>query len=202
MENVNITFNYIKHSSQNPIRQWTINSLYEVIIEELRDLNISTILDSGCGEGFLLNRLQEEAIGKSLMGIDISEDAVNLGKLLFPNLDLRVGNIYKLPLESNSYDIVICTEVLEHLKDPKSALKEIVRVSKKYVILSVPNEPIFSLKNLLVGRNISRLGSSKGHLNLWTSWGFKKFVEQQKVSILKNKYPFPFTLLFLQKGKI
>lgn len=199
MGNISITYNYLKHTSQDPIRQWTINSLYKAIIGGLNNLNVSTILDAGCGEGFILDRLQEAQIGKNLVGIDISKDAINLGKILFPKLDLRVGDITKLPFKNNSYDVVICTEVLEHLKNPRKALKEMIRVSKKYLVLSVPNEPIFSLKNLLIGRNITRLGSSIQHINLWTSWGFRKFVKQEKVMILKSKYPFPFTLLFLQK---
>ena len=194
-----LTFNYLKHKSSHPVRRWTINSLYKAIFELLRGYQISTVLDAGGGEGFTLDRFVKAKVGKKLICVDNSKEVITLGKEIFPNLDLRVGNIYNLAFRDNSFDLVVCTEVLEHLTEPRRALKEMIRVSKKYLILSVPNEPIFSLKNLVIGRNISRFGSSKGHINWWTIWGFVKFVKKEKIKILDSRYPFPFTVLFIQK---
>jgi len=194
-----ITFNYTKYTSKHPVRRWIINNFYKKIIEELNKIKYSSILDAGCGEGFTLDRLLKNYIGESLVGIDNSNAAINLGRRIFPYLDLRLADIYNLPFKNNSKDLVICTEVLEHLRDPQKALKEMIRVSRKYLILSVPNEPFFMLKNFAIGRNIMRFGNSKQHINLWTSWGFKKFVKQEMVEITKIKHPFPFTILFLQK---
>ena len=194
-----ITFNYIKHSSQHPIRRWMIDSFYIKLIEGIKPVNVSTVLDVGAGEGFTLDRLSNAKIGKKLIGVDNSEKAVKLGKRLFSTLDLRTGDIYNLSFSGDSMDLIICTEVLEHLDHPRKALKELIRVSKKYLILSVPNEPFFRLKNLIIGRNVRRLGSTKNHVNHWTSWGFEKFVKEEKVKILSCNHPFPFTLLLVQK---
>lgn len=199
IKNSEITFNYLKHASQHPMRRWMINNFYKVMIEELAGLEITTILDAGCGEGFTLDRLIQHKIGKDLVGIDNSVAAINLGKKLFPHLDLKIGDIYNLLFKENSKDLVICAEVLEHLENPRRALGELLRVSKKYLVLSVPNEPFFSLKNLIIGRNITRFGSSKGHINWWTNFAFKKFVKQERVRIIKNSHPFPFILLLLEK---
>lgn len=193
-----ITFNYIKHMSKHPVRRWMINSFYDEMLKLLKEINFSSVLDAGCGEGFTLDRLHKSNFSKDLVGVDSSESAIKLGKKLFPSLNLKVGDIYNLPFKDGSKDLVVCTEVLEHLTDPRKALKELVRVSKKYLILSVPNEPYFSLKNFIIGRNIRRFGSSKGHLNRWTSEAFEKFVRQEPIKILKNKHPFPFTLLLLE----
>lgn len=198
-KSMEVTFNYIKHSSKHPFRRWMIDGFYETVIKGLGRLEISTVLDVGCGEGFTLDRLVKAEIGDSLIGIDRSRTALRLGLELFPELNLMRGDIYNLPLEDCSMDLVVCTEVLEHLKGPQKALKELVRVSKKYLLLSVPNEPFFSLRNLVMGKNIARLGSPKGHINFWTSREFCSFVRQQRVRINKTKHPFPFTLLFLQK---
>lgn len=194
-----VTFNYLKHTSTHPVRRWTINNLYKTMIKELGKIKASSVLDVGCGEGFTLDRLSKNNIGTDLVGIDFSPVAINLGRVLFPKYQLEVGDIYHLSFKNNSKDLVVCTEVLEHLEHPREALKELVRVSKKYLLLSVPHEPIFCLKNLLIGRNIKRLGSSKGHLNLWTSWGFRNFVKRENLKILSFKHPFPFTLVLAQK---
>ena len=199
MPKAKLTFNYLKHTSTNPVRKWTINSLYKSIFEMLKNISISSVLDAGGGEGFTLDRFKKANIGEKLVCIDNSQEAISLGKEIFSNLDLRIGDIYKLSFRDKTFDLVICTEVLEHLTTPRKALKEMIRVSKKYLILSVPNEPIFSLKNLVIGRHITRFGSSKGHINWWTARAFEKFVKKENVKILKSKHPFPFTVVLLKK---
>ncbi len=193
------TFNYIKHSDISMSRRLEIKTFYKVLLQVLEKLEINSILDVGSGEGYTLDRLKKAGIGTELVGIDNLPAAVRLGKELFPELKLKIGDIYNLPFKDNSNDLVICTEVLEHLEHPDLALKELVRVSKKYVALSVPNEPFFSFRNLMKGKHIKRLGNTPGHINQWTSNGFIKIVKQEKVDIVKSRYPFPFALLLLQK---
>ena len=130
---IKITYNYLKHTSNSKFRQWTIENLNKALVGEIRFLKVNSIIDVGCGEGFTLERLRKEKVAKSLFGVDGSSIAIKLGKKLFPKLILKVQNIYDLPIKDNSFDLVVCTEVLEHLKEPNKALKELVRVSKKYL---------------------------------------------------------------------
>jgi 2-polyprenyl-3-methyl-5-hydroxy-6-metoxy-1,4-benzoquinol methylase len=96
--------------------------------------------------------------------------------------------------------LVLCTEVLEHLDDPQKGLKELVRVSKKYLVVSVPNEPFFVLAQLARGKNWSRFGNDIEHINHWTMFGFPKFVKKNaKVKILARRFPFAWTMLLLEK---
>jgi len=193
-----VTFNYLKHRSPHPVRRWTIDSLNRVLLNMLQKVHPTSILDVGSGEGFTLNFIKKN-LDVKVEGVDFSPVAIKLGHALFPKIKLDVADIYRLPYKKRSIDLVLCTEVLEHLEHPREALEEIVRVAKKYVILSVPHEPFFCLKNLVIGRNIKRLGSSKGHLNLWTSWGFQKFIKKQNLKILSVRHPFPFTIVLAQK---
>lgn len=57
------------------------------------------------------------------------------------NADIKIDldKEYPLPIESNRFDTVICTDVLEHLEELHRIFQEIIRISKKYVIISVPN---------------------------------------------------------------
>ena len=194
-----ITFNYTKHSRARGLRKMEIESFYKTLIGEIKNLKVGTKVDVGCGEGYTLDRIIKEKIGKNYIGIDNSPTAINLGKELFPGVNLQVADIYQLSLADNSSDLVICTEVLEHLDNPFVALKEIIRVSKKYLVLSVPNEPFFSLRNILRGKHLVRLGNTPGHVNQWTSSAFKKLLIQNQLRILKIKHPFPFTLVAAEK---
>lgn len=60
----------------------------------------------------------------------------------------------KLPFRDNSFDIVVCTDVLEHLDNPHEVFREVIRVAKKYIIISLPNmfQLGFRLK-ILMGRD-------------------------------------------------
>jgi len=193
------TDNYLKHTSKNPLQKLLIDNFFNNLLAAIKDLKVDSILDVGCGEGFTLQRLYKNKIGKRLEGVDFQKSAIEIGTKLHPDLALKQGNIYNLEYKDNSFDLVMATEVLEHLDDPKKGLKELIRVSKKYLLLSVPNEPFFMIANFLRGKNITRWGNDIEHIQHWTSKGFQKFVESQRVKVIRKKHPFPWTMLLLVK---
>lgn len=190
----NSTDNYKKHTHKNPIQKLLINRFFKTILTETKILHPKTILDVGCGEGFTLNRFRKSDIGKDLMGVDTSETAIELGRKQFPHLNLKKGSAYKLPFKDNTFDLVLCLEVLEHLENPEKALIELTRVSKKYCVISVPNEPWFKLANFVRGKNLKRWGNDIEHINHWSTGAFKKFIDK-KAKILSVKKPFPWTIV-------
>ncbi len=100
------------------------HQIHEIII-----LNPKKVLEVGIGNGFLFKYLKERKINIITLDID---------KRLNPDI---VGNILNMPFEDNSFDVVACYEVLEHLpyKNFYKALSEIFRVSNSHVILSLPD---------------------------------------------------------------
>lgn len=193
------TTNLQKHTSKNPIQKILIENFYQTLFSLIEPLHPETILDAGCGEGFSLKRVSSYGIGGKFEGVDYSSQAIRLGKKLFPHLILKRASIYKLPYKNSSFDLVLCTEVLEHLKNPFMALQEILRVSKKYVIVSVPNEPFFMLSNFLRGKNITKLGNDPGHINHWTIISFQKFIKISGAKVKIIKFPFPWIMVVVQK---
>ncbi len=194
------TTNYIKHkkSTKNPINNFFVKNFNKAMVKEVKKLRPQSVLDVGCGEGFTLSMLKQNKIGKHLEGIDNMDDAIKLGHELHPTLTIKKGNIYKLPYNDNTFDLVICSEVLEHLEFPSRAVKELVRVSKKFVVLSVPNEPWFTVQRFLRGKNILELGDHPEHIQHWSSGKFKKFLGQFVV-IKSIKTPLPWTLVSARK---
>lgn len=55
------------------------------------------------------------------------------------NVDVVVDDPYQYPFEDNSFDIVLCSNVLEHVEDIYRLTKEIARITKKYVFITIPN---------------------------------------------------------------
>lgn len=193
------TTNYRKHANTNPIQKALIANFYKELIKVIKPLRPISILDVGCGEGFTLKKLQEKKIGKKNEGIDYSTDAIKIGKKLYPGLTLSRGDIYNLKYADNSFDVIICTEVLEHLDDPKKAIQEMKRVASKHLIVSVPNEPFFVMANLLRGKYLKHFGNHPEHINHWTMWGIEKLLKSQGFTIVKSKHPFAWSLVLAKK---
>jgi 2-polyprenyl-3-methyl-5-hydroxy-6-metoxy-1,4-benzoquinol methylase len=199
---VKTTDNYRKHTTKNPLQRFFISNFERTLAKEIDKLKISSIFDAGCGEGFTLEFLRKQGIGQKYEGIDFLKTAIEIGQKVHPKVKLVQASIYELPYKTNSFDVILCTEVLEHLENPQEAVKELFRVSKKYVLASVPNEPIFMGSNFLRGKNWSRFGNDIEHINHWTFFGFENFVKKNagvKTKIISRKYPFPWTMLLLEK---
>ncbi len=195
-----LSTNFAKHTSKNPIQRLLIKNFYSQFISLIKPLKPESVLDAGCGEGFSLNKLRENNIGKKLEGIENSKTAIAISKKINSKLNIRLGSVYSLPYEDNSFDLVICTEVLEHLDNPEKGLFQVMRVSKKYIIFSVPNEPFFMLSNLLRGKNLKRFGNDEGHINHWTIYSFQKLLKKNGLKVKKLRLPFPWILVLATKN--
>lgn len=98
----------------------------------------ASILDIGCGKGFMLFDFLELIPELKVTGIDISEYAIeNAMEAVKPFL--KIGNAKELPYPDNSFDLVISINTIHNLKadDCKKALQEIERVSRKYKFVTV-----------------------------------------------------------------
>ncbi|OUR96929.1 3-demethylubiquinone-9 3-O-methyltransferase [Halobacteriovorax marinus] len=89
------------------------------------------VLDLACGGGFLSNHLSSEHYQVS--AVDISPNSLAIAKKYDESKKVQYieSSIEKLPFENESFDVVFLMDVLEHLDDPKIALKEAARVTKK-----------------------------------------------------------------------
>ena len=100
----------------------------------------SIILDAGCGGGVLAKILS--SIGHTVDGVTISTDELNMAKPFVRNVylhNLETG--LPLELQSNQYDCVICSHVLEHIVYPEQLLSDIEKVLKPggLLIVALPN---------------------------------------------------------------
>jgi SAM-dependent methyltransferase len=186
--------NYEKYMNSNPLMQRAIAGFLGSVESLTASLNVGTILDAGCGEGFVSRRLGN----KALIGMDISSSALNIAKQNNPDAVLVQGSIYDMPFKQESFDLVMATEVLEHLKEPEKAMLELSRLSRRYCLFSVPNEPYFRIIDLFRGKNVLRLGSDIEHVHNWSE---RRFVElaSKHFDVVKTRSPFPWTVVLCQK---
>ena len=93
------------------------------------------VLDVGCGPGSMTVDLARIVHPGSVVGIDLEPAAVERARSAagpnFPaNVSFEVGDIYKLHYEDNTFDVAFCINVIEYLRDPVAALRELSRVTK------------------------------------------------------------------------
>ncbi|USN96599.1 MAG: methyltransferase domain-containing protein [Candidatus Nomurabacteria bacterium] len=117
--------------------------------------DIKTFLDVGCGAGELACTLAE--MGKKGVAVDFSESAIAIATSMRKSRSIKQSDLtFKLGglenVAGKKFDLVTCFEVLEHVKNDKKLLHEIVKQSKKYVLISVPaKQRLFDASDEAVG---------------------------------------------------
>lgn len=94
-------------------------------------------LDVGCGEGLITDALRSRRNGLAVYGTDISPVRLARAAKRVVETDFVAGDLLALPWRNESFDSVVCCEVLEHIPDHESALMEIFRILKKTGLLLV-----------------------------------------------------------------
>jgi len=103
-------------------------------------IKFHSVLDIGCGPGIGLNYMAKD-LGKLVCGIDPSRTAID--KVKRKGYKGKVASATNIPYEDNSFDLVMSTEVIEHLlpSDQEEAHRECFRVSNRYIAHGISNTP-------------------------------------------------------------
>jgi SAM-dependent methyltransferase len=105
-------------------------------------------LDLGCGEGHLYSLLKQQCYDYKYLGLEFSQEQVK--KARRDGIPVRRANLNeKFPLPNSSFDIILASEILEHIYDPEFFLEEIHRVLKPDGILFLTTPNIASLGSRL-----------------------------------------------------
>ena len=127
------------------------------IIKALARLDFNSLLDAGGAEGYRAHIIRD-MFGVETRNCDLSEQACRRAWEIF-GVESDVADIHHLPYGNNSFDVVLCSESLEHLADFHSGVTELLRVARRAVIITVPHE-----SKEVVDHNIKQ-GVPHGHIH-------------------------------------
>jgi 2-polyprenyl-3-methyl-5-hydroxy-6-metoxy-1,4-benzoquinol methylase len=168
------------------------------LMKEPGPADVRSAIEVGCGEGFSTEKLRTMLPrDASFRASDVEQRLVDEARARNPNVPIERESIYELPHADNAFDLVFVLEVLEHLDDPTKALAEVCRVSKRWVIASVPREPIWRMLNFARLKYVTALGNTPGHLNHWSANGFRNFVGRQ-AAVRARRTPLPWTMVLAE----
>src|SRR5207249_11659835 len=128
------------------------------------------ILEVGCGEGAILQRLSELQFGTKYTGLEISPSAVQrvLEKSL-PNVEIHLFGGYELLFPDKRFDLAILSHVLEHVEYPRKLISEAARVARN-VFIEVPLEDNLKLSQEFVFDRV-------GHINYYSVRTIRRLVQ-------------------------
>lgn len=145
--------------------------------KEISRRNKANVLDIGCGDGYhvcVFNTNKDVQEKASFIGIDISPTKIYIAShlamaLSFENVSFRIGSAEALEFSDDSIDIVLCSDVVEHLLCPEKCFTDIFRILKPggVAIITTPNAsyPLLKLKDYIRGNN-TILTDKEEHISL------------------------------------
>lgn len=86
------------------------------------------LLEIGCGQGEFL--VEAESMGFKVTGIEISEHAVGLARAVLQNGTVHVGELQTVDLPDEAFDVIVSTDVIEHVRDPHGFMQQVHRLLK------------------------------------------------------------------------
>jgi SAM-dependent methyltransferase len=192
---------YDKYGSTNPVVRRLMSGFERTLDELFTQAAPQSILDVGCGEGVLVEKWARRLGDKRVVGIDL-EDAnlqAEWEQRQAPNLEYRVMKAENLPFADGEFDMATAIEVLEHVPDPAHTVAEMARAANRWLLVSVPREPLWRGLNMARGAYLRELGNTPGHLNHWSKRSFVSLLSRHG-EVVEARSPFPWTMLLVRLG--
>lgn len=184
-----------KYKAQNPIEKYLVRNFLDSLNKLVSETGAMKIHEVGCGEGNLCVIWAKQ--NRVVVGSDFSQQviakAMDNAKKSNVDIQFKAVSIYDLTPEKDAAELIVCSEVLEHLKDPQKAVSILAQLANPYLIVSVPREPLWSFLNLISGKYVPHLGNTPGHIHRWSKASFLGLLSSY-VSIIRVLTPIPWTI--------
>lgn len=168
----------------NSLRRRKIDSLVTSFFSEKK----ITILDVGCTTGYVSRPFKD--IGHYVVGVDISEKSILEAKNVLDEAHVVDVEQYPWPhdVTKRKYDLIMLTEVFEHLFDQKALLRQFQKmlVPGGYVLITTPNFLVWSDRiKMMLGFYENK---DMGHIHMVSYRSFKSIVESEGFSIVATNH--------------
>jgi SAM-dependent methyltransferase len=138
-------------------------AFYDVVADAAAGLEPRSVIDVGCGSGHLLRALLDRRRIVEVAGVDYAPAAIARAREIVPEGAFTVADLRTFQ-PTQMFDLVLCTEVLEHVSDPVSAREALARLVSPvgHVVATVPD---------------GEQDEWEGHANFWSRTEFGSFLD-------------------------
>jgi len=149
-------------------------------------LDFNSMVDVGCAQPYLIEEMIKKRPSIRICGCDVAENVIEQNKKMFPQVGFEVVDIGsgKYP-NKEIFNLVVCCEVLEHINDWQKALTNLVSMSDRYILITVPSGKVFPIDKMM------------GHYRHFEGTELIAELEKNNCQILyKRKWGFPIHTLY------
>ncbi|MCC6652981.1 MAG: class I SAM-dependent methyltransferase [Candidatus Eisenbacteria bacterium] len=181
-----------KHGSGNPVVRRLMEGFDRGMFDMLGSIGpVKSVLEVGCGEGHVTDKLARFFPGARVLGTDFSTAIIDIARREHPDRDFQVCSVYDAAA-LGPWDLVVACEVFEHLDDPARALEVVSKIATGHVLITVPREPLWRALNMLRGQYWSAWGNTDGHVQHWSRGSMVRFVSS-RFDVAQTRTPLPWT---------
>lgn len=186
---------YDKYGSRNPVARHLMGGFLACVERLVRQSGASEIHEVGCGEGSLAILLTRD--GRRVRASDRSQqviaEAERAAEQRGVEVAFKVARLESLTPEEDAAELIVCCETLEHLENPREALRILSGLARPHLLLSVPREPLWRFLNLARLSYVRDLGNTPGHLQHWSKSSFLALLRAY-VDVIEVESPLPWTV--------
>ncbi len=189
-----------KYGSSNPVVRRLMAGFQDRLEELFTRAAPASVLDVGCGEGVLTESWADRLDGGRIVGVDLPDEKLRRewARRRRPNLEYRETDAEAgLPFAANEFELASAIEVLEHVPDPRRTLADMARVASRWLLVSVPREPLWRGLNLARGAYVREGGNTPGHVNHWSKRAFVVDCARHG-DVVQACSPFPWTMVLVR----
>jgi 2-polyprenyl-3-methyl-5-hydroxy-6-metoxy-1,4-benzoquinol methylase len=181
-----------KHGSGNPVVRRLMEGFDRGMFDMLGSIGpVKSVLEVGCGEGHVTDKLARFFPGARVLGTDFSTAIIDIARREHPDRDFQVCSVYDAAA-LGPWDLVVACEVFEHLDEPARALEVVSKIATGHVLITVPREPLWRALNMLRGQYWSAWGNTDGHVQHWSRGAMVRFVSS-RFDVVQTRTPLPWT---------
>jgi 2-polyprenyl-3-methyl-5-hydroxy-6-metoxy-1,4-benzoquinol methylase len=187
-----------KYGSTNPVVRRLMAGFHHTLDELWERAAPESVLDVGCGEGVLTEEWSERLGDGRIVGIDLDDPKLRAEweRRRRQNLEFRAEEATSLSFADDEFDMASAIEVLEHVPEPEATLAEMARVAGRWLLVSVPREPLWRGLNMAHGAYWGSLGNTPGHVNHWSRRSFVSLLSRYG-TVEDARSPFPWTMVLI-----
>ncbi|MBI5913625.1 class I SAM-dependent methyltransferase [Candidatus Azambacteria bacterium] len=181
------------YNAKNPLVRFVHRQRLSEIVKIVPRKEGVAVLDAGCGEGHLLAELYKKNDCGAYYGADVTAVALERARERCSFAHFYHGDLSHLDFNDGSFDVIIATEVLEHIIEYEEVMHELLRVLKKggVLIVTFPNEVLWTVSRFFLGRRPIKIID---HVNSFTPDTMKEMVGLAVVKQRNLPFSLPFSV--------